>query len=77
MNIYIFLLALVLGFAIGLVFGGFQEWDRFYPLTKELQKELVDSYQEIEELRTIIYKNLGVVLRQTSAHPSLRSPRDN
>ena len=76
MNLYIFLLALVLGFIVGLVFGGYQEWSRFYLLTRELQKELISSYEENEELRTIIYKNLGVVLRQTSAHPSLRSSED-
>jgi len=76
MNMYILLLGISIGFTIGFIYGGFLEWDRFRPLTKDLQDELMESYKENDELRTIIHKNLGVVLRQTSAHPSLRSSRD-
>ena len=59
----IFALALILGFVIGFVTGGFMEWDRFYPLTKELRRDLYSAYMENEALREHIHASSQPIRR--------------
>ena len=55
MLIQVFLLSIVLGFLIGFLVVGFMEWDKHYPVNKELRRDLQLAYREAEELREHIH----------------------
>ena len=63
MLIQIFGLGVCLGFLIGLLIGGFLEWDRFYPMNKRLRADLYSAYMENEELREHIHNSSSPIRR--------------
>jgi hypothetical protein len=61
------------GFAVGIILGGFLEWDRFYPENKRLRSDLRLAYEESENLREILYST--VALSRSSSNKPSRSVR--
>ena len=55
MLMQVFVLSIILGFMIGFLVGGFIEWDKSYPLNKQLRRDLHLAYAETEELRELIH----------------------
>ena len=53
----VFILSILLGFIIGFLVGGFVEWDKAYPLNKQLRRDLHLAYAETEALREIIHNS--------------------
>ena len=51
MLMQVFILSILLGFIIGFLVGGFVEWDKAYPLNKQLRR----AYREIDQLHEVLY----------------------
>ena len=63
MLMQVFILSILLGFIVGFLIGGFIEWDKAYPLNKQLRQDLHIAYMENEELREHIH-NSSLPIRQ-------------
>lgn len=50
-----FALAVLIGFIVGFLVGGFMQWNDHQPILRKNRRELMDAYKEQDQLRQIIY----------------------
>ena len=62
----IFALAVLVGFILGFLIGGFIQWNEHQPILRKNRRELMRAYAEQENLRMVIYQlENSLPIRQT------------